>query len=194
MSHITKLNNFLFINSKYLNNFKNNKYDSCGDFKKINYKFFFISLIPPFLSSNVFFFNQLMIDEKKILLKQSYILLTWFYYLSFLNAKKDKKNKLKFFVLPTKKIKFTLTKAPMAHKNWSKEQYQLKFYKIKIQFKSFFEDENELTRINYSLLFILLAKKNFPVFETNLLFLKYYNFFFFFKDSYYFNLYRFVTR
>ena len=85
--------------------------------KNINFKFLFISLISPFIVNNVRFTFNSAVKEKKILLKQSYILLTWFYYISFLNQNVNNKNKLKFFVLPTTFEKFTLTKAPMAHKN-----------------------------------------------------------------------------
>lgn len=181
-----------YVNALPKKNFVNNKTNLLD--KKIKYNFLFISLISPFFSSNIHFFDQLSINSKKVLLKQSYILLTWFYYLSFLEIKKNKKNKLKFFVFPTYRRKFTTTKAPMAHKNWSKEQYQFKFFKIKISFIGLLDDETPVNDTNFSLLFILLNKKNFPSFETNLLFLKYYNFLFYFNDFKFFNFYRFIKK
>jgi hypothetical protein len=167
--------------------------------KKLNYnnslriKFTFVSLISPFLINNLRFNFNLLTKEKKIMLKQSYILLTWFYYISFINQKKNKKNKVKFFVFPVFNEKFTTTKAPMAHKNWSKEQYKFSFYKFVINFNCHLKEENKVNSLNEFLLFILLTKKNFPFFETNLFFLKNINFFFKFKDQIYFNYYNFLT-
>ncbi len=175
------------------NNFLFNKIIFYKKKKKINnknkfeFKFSFVSLIPPFIINNIRFFFNKNDNEKKILLKQSYIILTWFYYISFIQKKIDNKNKLKIFVLPVKNNKFTLTKAPMAHKNWSKEQYKFSHYKFKINFKFFLKDDNSLNSINSSLFFILLTKKNFPNLETNIFFLKNIKFLFFFKDFSFFN-------
>jgi len=159
------------------------------NFKKLEnffkISFFFSSLIPPFIINNIRF--NLINDKKKILLKQSYILLTWFYYLSFINIQLKNKNKLSFFILPVVNNKFTLTKAPMAHKNWSKEQYKFQFYNFKISFKVFLKKENILNKINSAILFVLLTKKSFPSFESNLLFLKSVIFFFNIYDKNYFN-------
>lgn len=161
---------------------------------KISYSFSFISLIPPFLVNNLRFSFNNFIKEKKILIKQSYILLTWFYYLSFIQQTVDNKNKLKFFVLPTSLKKFTLTKAPMAHKNWSKEQYKFQFYRFKISFNVLLKDENELNSLNSALLFVLLTKKTFPQFETNIFFLKNVNFYFYLKDKNFFNYHKFLLK
>ena len=162
---------------------------------KILIKFNFISLISPYLIKNLRFNFNSFLKEKKILLKQSYILLTWFYYISFLeNKNKDKdKNKIKIFVFPLKNEKFTLTKAPMAHKNWSKEQYKFSFYKFIIKFNSFLKEENKIKSLNEVILFILLTKKNFPFFETNIFFLKNISFFLNFKENTYFNYYNFLN-
>lgn len=116
----------------------------------------------------------------------------WFYYLSFINIKKNEKNQLTFFFTPAKKYIFTETKAPMAHKNRSKEQYQKKIFKIKISFKSFFFNEEMVDNASLALLILLITKQYLPVFETNLIFLKYYTFFFFFCDARYFNLHLFI--
>ena len=155
-----------------------------------NFKFYFISLISPFIVNNVKFFFEKNIYEKKILLKQSYIMLTWFYYLNFIQKNSKTKNKIKIFILPVKNNKFTLTKAPMAHKNWSKEQYKFQYYKFLLKFNFFLSEKNNLTSINSSLIFILLTKKNFPNLETNILFLKNIQFFFFLKDKTLFNYFK----
>lgn len=160
--------------------------------KKFCLKFYFISLISPFIVNNVRFFFEKNVYEKKILLKQSYIILTWFYYLSFIQNRNASTNKIKIFILPIKNNKFTLTKAPMAHKNWSKEQYKFQYYKFTIKFNFFLKDDNTLTNINSSLLFLILSKKNFPNLETNIFFIKNINFFIYFTDKNFFNYNNFL--
>ncbi len=80
----------------------------------------------------------------------------------------------------------------MAHKNWSKEQYKFQYYKFTIKFNFFLKDDNTLTNINSSLLFLLLSKKNFPSLETNIFFIKNINFFIYFKDKNFFNYNNFL--
>ena len=121
------------------------------------------------------------------MLKQSYIILTWFYYLNFIQKSSNTKNKIKIFILPIKNNKFTLTKAPMAHKNWSKEQYKFQYYKFLLKFNFFLSEKNKLNSINSALMFLFITKKTFPNLETNILFLKNIQFFFFFKDKIFFN-------
>lgn len=173
---------FLYINSKKI----------IFNSKKIIFNFYFTSLISPFLLNNLRFLTDTRISEKKILLKQSYILLSWFYYLTFLNQKMNTKNNLKFAILPSSKKIFTLTKAPIAHKNWSKEQYKFQFFKFKITFNVFLKENNNLDSSNKSILFALLTKKKFPQFETNLFFLKNINLIYYFYDFNLFNYYYFL--
>ena len=180
----SKLNKKKFLLKKNKINFINN----------LKIKFKFISLISPFIISNLRFKFNSLTKDKKILLKQSYILLTWFYYISFINQKKNNKNKIKFFVFPIKNEKFTLTKAPMAHKNWSKEQYKFAFYKFTIKFKCVLKEENKINTINEVLMFILLTKKNFPFFETNIFFLKNITFLVGFRDFNYFNYFNYLNQ
>nr|YP_010049598.1 ribosomal protein S10 [Halteria grandinella]QPL16003.1 ribosomal protein S10 [Halteria grandinella] len=162
-----------------------------NNIKNITFNLSFVSLISPFISNNLKFLASSPINEKKIFLKQSYILLTWFYYLNFVENKKNTSNNLKIFTLPIKRKKFTLTKAPMAHKNWSKEQYKFEYYSFIISFKYQFKNENIINSFNNALLFIFITKKSFPQFETNLLFLKSINLFFNYKDKNYFNYFKF---
>lgn len=171
-SNPTILLNYKFINSN--SNFKNSAM----------FSFSFVSLIAPnFITNFTSFFNYSP-SLKKIQLKQSYILLTWFYYLTIL----EKNNKkLKIFILPIKKRIATHLKAPIAHKNWSKEQYLFQYYLFRVTFKNNFINNETPTSVRNGLLFALLTKKHFPVFETNIFFLKNYKSIYVTKDPFYFN-------
>lgn len=168
------------------------------NYRNINYNFHFVSLISPFLIKNLQLTSSFLNLNNKILVKQSYILLTWFYYLSFTKAidklKQDTNAALKISILPTKKKIFTTTKAPMAHKNWSKEQYKFQFYNFKIMFTSNLVEKNSLNSLNSGLLFVLLGKKYFPFIETNVFFLKSSQFTCWVNDNNYFNYYKFVHK
>lgn len=123
------------------------------------------------------------------------MLLTWLYYLSFINIKKNKNNKITIFVAPVKLKKFTTTKAPMAHKTRSKEQYKFLYYNFKISFKTYLEIEKKYysnNSIYTNFVFLFLTKKEFFNFETNLLFLKFFTVFINFNDFKYFNFYKFI--
>jgi len=142
--------------------------------KKIMYTLSFTSLISPtsISKTRLLFTGLSNQNQKKLLLKQSYLLLTWFSYLvrgtrdtkSF--GQKNTKPVLSF--RPTKKTVFTLTKAPMAHKTFSQEQFIFKFYKINIHFRILSEFQ---ATINQSIYLLLLLRKSLPITETNLLFL-----------------------
>ena len=82
-----------------------------------------------------------------------------------------KKMKYKFLTLPTKTTVFTLTKAPMAQKKNSKEQFIRKIYRFKISFWSKSSSEKfqhlpTITQTTYNLMKIL---QKLPFFESNLL-------------------------
>jgi len=157
---------------------------------KITFGLTFVSLISPYIFTNVRFFFEYK-NDKRLLLKQSYILLTWFYYLNFATTQKFKKY-CKFFIFPIKHKHYTLLRAPMIHKNWSKEQIKFQYFYIRVTFSSNFSDNFTIENTNASLLFVMLSKKNFPILETNLLFLKSYLIIFFFHDSIFFNYNRFL--
>ena len=80
----------------------------------------------------------------------------------------------KINILPSKYKLYTLQKAPMAHKTNSKEHYKFKFFYFNLVFKTILSSECYLHNINIATLFFFLSKPLFPVFETNLLFLKSY--------------------
>jgi len=132
------------------------------------------------------------LKKSTILVKQSYLIMTWLYYLTFTVKKKDEDRVIEFAFLPIRRKMYTLTKAPMAHKTNSKEQIVFKFYKFKVSIKSNFISEYSLKSVDQGLLSLLNAKLLFPVFDTNLLFLKSYNIQTFLTDKTFFNFYNFV--
>lgn len=88
--------------------------------------------------------------------------------------------------MPIRRKIFTLTKAPIAHKNWSKEQYKLQFFFFKVSFKNVLIEDYYMNP-NHALLMLLSTKKSFSSFETNLFFLKSYYVMFCFNNTKYFN-------
>ena len=90
-------------------------------------------------------YNSSLIKKpnKKILVKQSYIFLMWINYFLKFNINKDTtssssslKNKMpSFFIYPCRNYKTTITRAPMAHKTFSQEQFMIRYYKLSLSFK-----------------------------------------------------------
>jgi len=134
------------------------------------------------------------LKKPTILIKQSYLIMTWLYYLTFTVKQKDDDRVIEFAFLPIRRKMYTLTKAPMAHKTNSKEQIVFKFYKFKVSIKSNFISEYSLKSVDQGLLSLLTAKRLFPFFDTNLLFLKNYNIQTFLTDKTFFNFYSFLKK
>ena len=143
------------------------------------YYFNFSSLISPLnlINLNLFFSKT---NQNKVYAKQIYIFLTWFYYLNY-----NTTNKIKLILLPKKKKIYTLVKAPMAHKNWSKEQFSYSYFNFKFKIKM---NAAPIHNLNYNFFILLLIKKNLIYFETNFFFIKYYVFFIIFKDNFFFKI------
>ncbi len=136
----------------------------------LSFHFLFASIITPLISPNLnLLFQPDTLTSKKNLLKNSYVILAWFYYM---NSIQSPKIGIRFFVLPTRAQVYTLTKAPIAHKSNSKEQYKFVFYLLRVSFTSCAFVENELNSVNQGLLFLLLTKGVLPFFSSNLLILK----------------------
>lgn len=156
--------------------------------KKAFYSFLFTSLIIPTSISNFrFFFEKIKFLEKKAWLKQSYVLLTWFFYITTFTPKKQKRKQgLSLFVLPITRNVITLGRAPIAHKNWSKEQFFFQYFLIRVSFRLEFLSDNVIYDVDQALLFFMLAQKSFPLFETNLLYLKSFRYRIGFQGSDYF--------
>ena len=126
--------------------------------------------------------------SSRLLSKRSYLVFAWLKYLTILNSEVGKFWRVRIVMLPATKSFYTITKAPMAHKTRSKEQFVFKFYHFAITFK---EAQpllvSSLTFSTGSLAYILiLTKQLFPVFETNILYLKYYKVQYRLKESHFF--------
>jgi|694.fasta_scaffold98327_3 hypothetical protein len=165
----------------------------------------FVSSIPPHHSSslNLFASNSWQINSKlppKVFIKNSYLILSWFYYLKLVTYDnvnktkiKNKKKLIKFAVLPTKRTHLTLTKAPMAHKTNSKEQFLFKFYYTLATFKGLTDIGVSANSCDSAALALLTTSRLFPVFSTNILFLKNSRVMFSYHDLKFFSYYYFST-
>lgn len=137
----------------------------------------FNSLIP--ISSNLKFDSIYLfksITEKKnnmkLSAKKSYILISWVvFFLKYhcqLQKKKSKPTTISFYVLPQKTNRFTITKAPMAHKTFSQEQYLFSQSSLVIRFKIEMKKNMNFNQIIYML---AVFQNSHFYFETNIFFL-----------------------
>ena len=122
-----------------------NKPKSCV----LKYSIHLTSLIPINRSRNLINVYKNKFFKKgceKLLIKKSYLLLTWISY----NTKIVKKS---FFNKPKKYKRLTFTKSPMAHKTFSQEQMKFERYKTLI---TYFNNINKnLNNLNKSINFII---------------------------------------
>ena len=143
---------------------------------KLNYSLKFISLISPNTITNLSLLENTAFSSekhKRLLVKQSYILLIWIMYLKGKYSKFDDNQQIpSFFIHKKSRYKTTKLKTPMAHKTFSQEQFLFKFYSLSISFSSA-QNANALSKnANASIYIILLLRNSIPSFSTNLLFLK----------------------
>jgi len=146
----------------------------------LNYTLRFNTIIPTANVSDIQLLNRSITlptpsFSNRFLIKQSYMLLTWAAYISNNSTKLEKTTSRPLFAhLPIKRKRFTITKAPMAHKTFSQEQYQYQFHTVVIAFSS------QLSRsyaaepsINESIYLMLLLRQSTSRFNlgTNLLLL-----------------------
>ena len=112
-----------------------------------------------------------------MLFKKSYLLASWFYYLarkdSYSNIPVNQSKGPRLAILPSRQTIYTLTKAPMAHKTNSKEQFLFKYYNFKLSADLFLESRYVPSSAEQGALVLRTVEDHFPVFETNVLFLKY---------------------
>lgn len=174
--------------------------------QKIFYSLKFSSLFLPGLIKNIRLFTRSSAADSrikvhnnnnhKILVKQSYILLIWFAYIS---KNYEPSTTLSedlvipgFFIYPKKIIKFTLMKAPMAHKTFSQEQFCFANYLFSISFKSKYN--LSILKNKKNVVFFLKYISTMHLFcGTNMLFLKSYRFFFSLSDSKFFSYFDYIS-
>ena len=144
------------------------------------YKFRFVSLVAPLSTSkstplNLSGYFPL---PTRTLTRRSYTLASWIYYLSAMQSReinvKTGQESPTIAILPSRRSLYTLQRAPMAHKTNSKEQFLVKTYNFTFSFKVPTSVESVVTSQEACAHALVLTKRLFPVFETNLLSLKYY--------------------
>ena len=142
-----------------------------------------LPLIPKKIPKSLIFLEDIDYNGKKLAVKKSYLVFLWLHYLSKRVNTTSFKIKIKF--LKTKHSLVTLPKAPMAHKKTSKEQFFFKFFQFKVFFKTY-KLINKGVSVHAGKLLHGLSFFSFPIFETNLLFLKFYFLKYPVKDSCFF--------
>lgn len=150
-------------------------------------------------------YNSSLIKKpnKKILVKQSYIFLMWINYFLKLNSNKNtinndtsssssiKKKIPSFFIHPCRNYKTTITKAPMAHKTFSQEQFMIRYYKLSLSFKIKISSLLKPNNINKIVFFSNMLQNNIPFVGTNMLFLHRYSILFYSHDYKFFSFFKF---
>lgn len=154
----------------------------------IRYSFRFVSLVAPSTSaaepsSSVSPYSPL---PKRLLVKRSYLILSWLYYMTTSDLSLKNRKRPRIAILPPTKSMYTLTKAPMAHKTNSKEQFLFKFYNFKFSFSLKISPKSAPSTVAQGAHSLVITKKLFPVFETNMLFLKNYEISYPVRDEHFF--------
>jgi hypothetical protein len=143
---------------------------------KVRYTLKFASIVTPATLKNIRLLQPTAYDKtnshNKILVKQSYLLLTWLIYVKGAYSSSEIARVPSFFVQPVRQSKLTNLKTPMAHKTFSQEQFLFKKYTLTISFMHTHSSLNNIQNINTSIFIILLLRAETPFFNTNLLFLK----------------------
>jgi len=143
---------------------------------RVQYTLRFASIITPATLKNIRLLQSTSYDTKnshnKVLVKQSYLLLTWLMYVKGSYSSTEIVHVPSFFVQPISQSKLTNLKTPMAHKTFSQEQFLFKKYILTISFTHLNSSVNSIQSINTSLFMALLLRAETPFFNTNLLFLK----------------------
>lgn len=173
---------------------------------KFKYRLLFVSIIPPHYAHSFNIFNAVFAREHekirepdKYFIKYSYLIFAWFYHLKTITLDTYPKNSeikldklpIRFNVLPTKRSYYTLTKAPMAHKKNSKEQFCFKYYFILAVFKGYALKNHKATSCDAALVLISIIRTLFPFFSTNLLLIKTSTLSFTYSDRRFFNYFWF---
>lgn len=163
------------------------------------YSFHFVSLINPLLTPDWDFVQAFHMpyaygSQKKIYIKQSYLLLSWFRYFQTTTLAPRSFNKARLACLPIRRSKYTIVKAPMAHKTNSKEQIMFKFHFFRVTFVTKWSDCWIPSSWQGAAKAAYILKKNFPVFETNVFLLKSYKASFHFSDKNFLSFYKHLSK
>ena len=162
-------------------------------YKRVSYTFY--SLFSPSSVKNLSLYlnnyvgtnrssnNDANFRSKKILVKQSYLMLAWFNIV--IRNKANVKSGCSFSFLPQKSSKFTMTKAPMAHKTFSQEQFVIRYKRLVITLPL---GRAKPVDIPTTLLSVTDLHTNKLLIGTNLLFLSKIVFVLFSKDTSFFKL------
>ena len=128
------------------------------------------------LTASAFRNIELCKTSGRVSAKRSYLIFSWLHYLTTRSLSREIECRVRISMLPSTQSFYTITKAPMAHKTRSKEQFIFKFYHFVITFKvdPLLMVSSRSTSIESLAYVLILTKQLFPVFETNLLYLKYY--------------------
>lgn len=143
---------------------------------RARYSFRFMSIIAPLVSDSTIAEKSMpgsRLVSRRPLMKKSYLLLSWLGYLTAVGPVSKKHSLARLAILPSRRSKYTLTKAPMAHKTNSKEQFLFKFYNFKFSYECYVPETRVSMGFNRGGHVMGLTKQYFPAFETNLLLLKY---------------------
>jgi len=139
----------------------------------IEYNFNFVSWVAPHLLYNR---NRSTLQKQRVRagvrMKKAYTMLTWLYYLTFTVDRQTENKVVKFSFLPRRRTKYTLTKAPMAHKTFSKEQFKFQLHKCKVSIRTELADHYRLSSVPALQAAFMITRTTFPNLETNTLFLK----------------------
>lgn len=137
--------------------------------------------------------------NNKIIIKQSYLLITWIYYLCKNTDNHDDKNrnnfdkKPSFFIYPYSQSKTTLIRSPLAHKTFSQEQFLTRYYSISVSFKPFnsLQCNDVVDSVNGSVYSSNFIRNQTPIISTNLFFLKKISYIYSSSDLEYYSYYCF---
>jgi len=139
----------------------------------VEYNFLFVSWVAPHLLFNQ---SRASLQKRRVRagarMKKAYTMLTWLYYLTFTLDRQAENRIVKFSFLPRRRSMYTLTKAPMAHKTFSKEQFKFQLHKCKVSIRTELKNHRLVECFSGLQAALLITKSTFPCLETNTLFLK----------------------
>lgn len=114
---------------------------------------------PKTVNSILSFKSSVNLKNTRVSLKKSVLLAAW---LRYLTTNLNLTTRASITALPKKRKLYTLTKAPMAHKTNSKEQYMFKFFFFRCSFRLPFCDSRAARTVHQSILSSNFVQREFP--------------------------------